>query len=435
MADKNQKIPFLDRNRLSIQAVQLAAAALVGILIYLYSRLISTLQGLFLDHFHQNPYFLALAMPLFFLAAAWVVVRFAPDARASGIPQVLAAIHRTLPDQPEALAAPLVSLKTTGVKILSLALGAVGGASVGWGGPTLQIGASLFAFTAQKTRRYFPLMDFRSFLVAGAAAGVSVAFNTPLAGITFALEEIAESTFVQFKRGVILSVIVASLTAQALRGGAAYFGHPDLSGLSLSFPFLFFALLIGAAGGLGGGLFARVLTHPLAGFPPRRWWARALACGAACAALALLTHGDSAGSGYRITRNFLNDPLGSLPPFFFLEKFLATVFSIFSGMAGGVFTPGLCAGAGLGYSLGGLFHAGDLRACALMGMAGFFAGSFQTPLTAVVIVMEMTGQSALLVPLLIAAFVAQGLGKWLMPVPLYRLLARRELEGLETTEA
>ncbi|HET9870236.1 MAG TPA: chloride channel protein [bacterium] len=410
-----------DRNGLYIKAVQLAAAVLVGVLSYGYAGLISATQGFFLFAFHGHTWLAALAAPLVFLGSTWLVVRFAPEAHGSGIPQVLRIIEDS--DRPRSVLNPLVSVKTAAFKALSTALGTLGGASIGREGPTVQIAASAFAFAAQKARLYFGLADFRSFLVAGAAAGIAAAFNTPLAGITFALEEIAEATFTQFKRVVMLSVIVAGITAQALGGNYLYFGHPLIPVLSSSI--LPFALVIGLAGGLGGGFFARVLTSPFNGLLPRRWWTRALACGVFCSALALLTHGVTTGSGYEATRHFMDDPDGRLSPLFFAEKFLATVFSYMSGMAGGIFSPCLSIGAGMGFTLAHLFHVPDLRACALIGMVAFFSGVVQTPLTAVIIITEMTDQSSLLIPFLIAAFVAHGVGKLIMPVPLYRTLANR----------
>ena len=408
-----------DRNALYIKIVQLAAAVAVGLLSYGYAGVISATQALFLRAFQWHAWLAAAAAPFLFVAAAWLVVRHSPEAAGSGIPQVLKSIED--PNGPRSVATPLVSVRTAGFKALSTFLGTLGGASIGREGPTVQIAASAFAFAAQKARRYFGLQDFRSFLVAGAAAGISAAFNTPLAGITFALEEIAEASFAQFKRVVMLSVIVAGITAQALGGNYLYFGHPQVPAPSpLVIPF---ALLIGLAGGLGGGFFAKVLTSPFQGLLPRRWWARALACGVLCTVLALLTQGLTSGSGYEATRKFMDDPGASLSPLFFPEKFLTTVFSYLSGMAGGVFSPSLSIGAGMGSSLALLFHLGDLRACALIGMVAFFSGAVQTPLTAVIIITEMTDQSSLLIPFLIAAFVAHGVGKWIMPVPLYRRLA------------
>jgi H+/Cl- antiporter ClcA len=408
-----------------IRAVQLVAAVIVGLSAYFYAKLIALAHDLFMRGYEDHPYYLALLAPLLFIAATWLVVRFAPEAKGSGIPQVLQAIEKVTPQNPQEINSPLVSVKTACWKVVSSTVGILGGASIGREGPTVQIASSVFAWTARHARTYFGLRDFRSFLVAGASAGIAAAFNTPLAGITFALEEIAEATFSQFKRVVMLAVIVAGITAQALGGNYLYFGHPFIQNPSLTI--ISSAVILGVAGGVFGGFFAKAISSPLK-MLPRSWWLRALVCGLICSGFGLLSNGDTAGSGYETTRKFMDDPQGTLPLLFFPEKFLTTVFSYLSGMAGGIFSPCLSIGAGMGFTLGKLSLAVDLKACALIGMVAFFSGAVQAPLTAVIIIMEMTDQSMLIVPFMIAAFLAHGIGKVIMPTPLYRFLAFNKLE-------
>ncbi len=414
--------PF--RNSTYTQATQLIAAVIVGIAAYLFSLVVSQAHGFFIRHFVAHPFWVSCVTPLLFVIATWLVVWFAPEAKGSGIPQVLVAIGTSTPQKAESFLSPLVSMKTASFKVLSTTIGILGGASVGREGPTVQIASSVFAWVAGKSNKYFGEVDLKSFLVAGGAAGIAAAFNTPLAGITFALEEIAESTFSQFKRVVMLSVIVGGITAQALGGNYHYFGHPFITDPSLAI--IPFSIFIGLAGGLLGGLFSRILTSPVVNILPQHWFFRALACGLICALFSFLSSGDTAGSGYEVTRKFMDNPGGSLPILFFGEKFLTTVFSYLSGMAGGIFSPSLSIGAGMGFSLAKLFHLVNLRACALIGMVAFFSGVVQAPLTAVIIIMEMTDQSMLIVPFMIAAFVAHGMGKVIMPIPLYRRLALME---------
>jgi H+/Cl- antiporter ClcA len=98
-------------------------------------------------------------------------------------------------------------------------------------------------------------------------------------------------------------------------------------------------------------------------------------------------------------------------------------------MAGGIFSPSLSIGSGIGISLAKLFHFENFRTCALMGMVAVFSGVVQAPLTAVIIVTEMTDRHILILPFMVAAFLGQGIGKIIMPVPLYHFLARRHEEG------
>lgn len=409
------------------KAAQIGAAIAVGVGAWQFSRLASTAQNLFILAFRDWPFQTTLAAPLLFLVAAWVVRRFAPEAKGSGIPQVLLAMEDASSRSIRAMHSPLISLRTAAVKVVSAGIGMLGGASIGREGPTVQIASSIFAFAARKSGRWFPIKDYRSFLVAGAAAGVSAAFNTPLAGIAFALEELAEHSFSQFKRGVMLCVIVAGITARALGGNYLYFGHPRIADPSMALAL--FAIFTGVLGGLFGGLFSRVLTQNRLRILPRSWWMRALACGAFCSCLAYLNRGATAGSGYESTRAFMDDPAGSLSQLFFPEKFLTTIFSYLSGIAGGIFSPCLSIGAGLGVNAGQWLHMTDLKACALVGMVAFFSGVVHAPLTAVIIIMEMSDQHMLIIPFMIAAYLAHAVGSVVMPVPLYRHLAFQRPEN------
>lgn len=410
----------------SMQASLLLVAVVAGICAYLYAELISLAQSFYYFLFQGHPYLLFLACPGLFLAATWLVVKFAPEAKGSGIPQVLQAIEENPDPKPGAVVTPLVSIKTAAFKVLSSVVGILGGASIGREGPTVQVASSLFAFMARHAKRYFGSLDFQSYLTAGASAGISAAFNTPLAGITFALEEIGEHSFAQFKRAVMLAVIVGGITAQAIGGNYLYFGHPTIENFSSSIYLI--CGVIGVLGGLFGGFFSMILTRPRMVILPSKWWARALVCGILVSLLNLLTHADTAGSGYDVTKRFMDTPGTTLPVLLFPEKFLTTVFSYLSGMAGGIFSPCLSVGSGMGYTIAQVFHIPNLRVCALIGMVAFFSGVVQAPLTSVIIVMEMTDQSMMIVPFMVAAFLAHGIGHLLMPVPLYHRLAEMEME-------
>jgi H+/Cl- antiporter ClcA len=413
------------RQRAYLHASIWLASALVGVAAVAYAKLIAWAQWLYFCWFDSHPYATSATAPLLFVAATWLVQRFAQEARGSGIPQVLQAIHRA--EEPGAEHAVwelrLVSLRTAAVKIISSTLGILGGASIGREGPTVQIAASLFAWVGGLARRICPEADSSAFLSAGAAAGVAAAFNTPLAGVTFVMEEIAEQSFGSLKQVVVFGVVISGITAQALAGNYLYFGRPSISTPSFNHLVLA-ALLVGLLGGVAGGVFARLLVSRPKIPVPGTHWARALSAGALCAVAGLWTHGSTAGSGYEVTRQSI-ESLGNATPgvMFPLWKLATTVLSYLSGMAGGIFSPCLSIGAGIGFSFAELTHIASTKACALLGMVAFFSGAVQAPLTAVVIVMEMTDQHSLVLPFMAAAFCAQSMGRRLMPVPLYRYLA------------
>ncbi len=424
------------RTRTLLHASVWIAAIIVGISAVLYAKVIAWTQRVYLDCFQSQPFLLSIVTPVGFLFASFLVRKFAPEAKGSGIPQVLQAIELSKESScakgkatnKDIWQTELVSLRTAFFKVLSSMVGILAGASIGREGPTVQIASSGFAWIGRKVKGHLPQVDFQSYLIAGAAAGVAAAFNTPLAGITFALEEIADGAFGPFRQNVMMAVIIAGITAQALMGDYLYFGHPILP--KSNFMVIPEALLIGILGGLLGGAFAKVLAFPKLTRLPEHWLTRAFICGAICAAITLLTHGDSAGSGYEITRKTLeSSDLSDANLYFPILKLVTTVLSYLSGMAGGIFSPCLSIGAGLGTSIAKLAHFANFKACALMGMVAFFSGVVQAPLTAVIIVTEMTDEHILIIPFMIAAFLAQAIGKWLMPVPLYGFLAGRHEEG------
>lgn len=411
-----------------------SAAALVGLAAVLYAKLIAWSQGLYFQAFEIHPYILTATTPILFVLATWLVKRFAEEAKGSGIPQVLQAINlaRKPNASHEIWVHRLVSLRTAVIKVFSSTIGIFAGASIGREGPTVQIAASGFAWIGNLVRRVHPKVDFPSFLTTGAAAGVAAAFNTPLAGVTFAIEEVVDGSFGPFKQLVILGVVIAGITAQGLAGNYLYFGHPNIPEVNFLL-MLFYAFPIGILGGLSGGFFARILSSPSKIPLPKQWWLKSFFFGVICAAIGLLNHGSTSGSGYEITRLSL-ESLGTENPglLFPVWKFITTTLSYLSGMAGGIFSPCLSIGAGLGFSFAAITHISSMKACALLGMVSFFSGVVQAPLTAVVIVMEMTDQHALILPFMAAAFLSQAIGKWIMPVPLYRFLANRNNRELNS---
>jgi H+/Cl- antiporter ClcA len=420
----------ISRPKTYLYAAVWIAAGIVGVAAVMYARLISAVQFHFFEYFHQYPLIASCLCPLLFVLATASVRKFAPDAKGSGIPQVLAAIEKSKnPTNSEMVwKSSLVSLRTSAIKVISSVLGIMGGASIGREGPTVQIAASGFAWIGHRIRKFAPEIDLQSFLIAGGAAGVAAAFNTPIAGIAFALEEIADGMFGPFRQLVMLAVIIAGVIAQGLSGNYLYFGHPTIVGESIFF-LLLEALFIGIIAGIAGGLFAKLLAYPKITRLPEHWIARSLICGIICSAAGYFTHGATSGSGYEITKATLESTnLDSADLLFPVYKFATTAFSYLSGMAGGIFSPCLSIGAGIGLTIAKVVGLANFKTCALMGMVAFFSGAIGAPLTSVIIVTEMSDQHILAIPFMIAAYLAFSFGKRIMPVPLYHCLAKRHLD-------
>ena len=369
--------------------------------------------------------------PLGFALSVFLTNRFFPNSQGSGIPQAIAA--RQLTDQ--AARGRLVSIRIAIGKILLTVLGLLCGASAGREGPTVQVGASImFAIGRMSPRRQPGL------ILAGAAAGVAAAFNTPLAGIVFGIEEMSRAFEARTSGLIIAAVIAAGLTSLALVGNYAYFGS---SATTLRNGIDWLAVpLCGVAGGLAGGLFSRIVITMARGLPgtfgpaiKRHPIPLALACGLGVALCGLASGEMIYGTGYGQVKAAL-DSGTPLSWNFGLLKLAATAFSAISGIPGGIFSPSLAIGAGLGINVAHIFPNAPLGAMILLGMVSYFAGVVQAPITAFVIVTEMTDNHAMVVPLMAAALIAYATSRLVCHEGIYHALAKGFLRaGSDTVRA
>ncbi|MDB5978671.1 MAG: chloride channel protein [Nevskia sp.] len=359
-----------------------------------------------------------LLTPLSFVLVVWATQRFVPGARGSGIPQAIAALD--LPETDDR--SRLLSLRIALGKIALTVLALLGGASVGREGPTVHVGASIMDALGRFAR--FPYDYLRRALVlAGGAAGLAAAFNTPIAGIVFAVEEMARSMEERTTGTLLTAVILAGVVSTALLGNYTYFGvsnaHLPTAGAWLG------VLLCGCVGGLGGGLFATALIasgRRLAALAAQRPIALAFALGLLVAMLGLLSQGSTYGTGYDQARGLLT---GQANPglLFPVYKWLATLASYLTGTPGGIFSPSLATGAGIGADLAPLVPQAPLETMVVLGMAGYFTGVTQSPLTGAVIVMEMVDDHALILPMLATSFLALAVSRLVCKEQIYRALA------------
>jgi H+/Cl- antiporter ClcA len=363
--------------------------------------------------------------PLGFGACVFAARRWFQNSQGSGIPQAIAAHRLSDPG----IRAQLVSMRIAIGKILLTLLGLLCGASAGREGPTVQIGASVMFSLGQWSRRHQ-----RGLIVAGAAAGVAAAFNTPLAGIMFGIEELTRS-FERHTSGLIVScVIAAGIVAMGLLGNYTYFGSSEgnVHGASA----VAIVLICGVAGGLAGGTFSRILIAGSDGLPARighlaraRPIAFAMLCGLAVAACGLGSSVSIHGTGYQQVSEALASSQ-PLPPQFTIFKFAATALTSLSTLPGGIFSPSLAIGAGLGANIATLFQDVDVSAVMLLGMVAYLAGVVQAPITAFVIVMEMTNNHSMLIPLMAAALIAHGASRAVCREGIYHALAHRILQKI-----
>jgi H+/Cl- antiporter ClcA len=297
----------------------------------------------------------------------------------------------------------------------------------------VQVGAAAMHALGRALRLPRPDMR-RSLVLAGGAAGVAAAFNTPLAGVVFAIEELSHSFEARTSGTVLTAVILAGITTLALAGNYTYFGVSPAE-LDLGAGWLAVGLC-GLAGGVAGGAFSAALVAAAQGRPgfAGRWPGRhpilfAALCGLALAGIGLASGGTTYGTGYAQAKAVV-EGAATMPPFFPVLKLLATVISYLSGIPGGIFAPSLSIGAGLGQWIAGLIPNAPSGAVVLLGMVGYFSGVVQAPITATVIVMEMTDNQRMTIPLLATAMLAFGVSRLICRRPLYGALARRFLAAM-----
>ncbi|WP_027059363.1 chloride channel protein [Mesorhizobium loti] len=430
MAGTSRKYPFLRRSRAMLgsrrvwqpRLVFWAGAVSIGVISVLFAVLADKAQALFHlmtgDKGGWRFYLPLIVTPLGFVLCAWLAQAFFPGSQGSGIPQAIAARH--LRDEEDR--GHLLSLRLAAGKIALTIIGLFCGASIGREGPTVQVGASLMLQAA----RWGGMAQARGLILAGSAAGIAAAFNTPLAGIVFAIEEMGR-TYESRTNGLVLTaVILAGIASLGLLGNYTYFGvSKDTISFAAEWPLVIACGVIGGGFGALFSLLALKVTRRIRRWHTQQPLARALlvaaVCGLAVAMIGIASGGLTFGTGYMQARGAVEGT--PLPWFFFGEKFLAGLLSMVSGIPGGIFAPSLAVGAGIGSSLGLLFGA-STGAAALLGMAGYFAGVVQAPMTAFVIILEMTGNHDNVIALMLASMLGYGTARMISHEPLYHALSR-----------
>ncbi len=374
-----------------------------------------------------SPYLALVVTPAGIALSAFVGQRYFAGAQGSGIPQAIAA--RFVQDRPAL--ERLLSLRIAFGKIALTVLGLLVGASIGREGPTVQIGASILVWLSYRTG----MGRQKGLILAGGAAGVAAAFNTPLAGIVFAIEEMSRSFERSISSLVLIAVILAGIAAVSINGTGSYFGLT--AAILDGWKDWFVVPVTAIAGGVAGGLFSRIVLWSarkmpslFGGFCRRRPLLFAALCGLGVAILGIASHGASYGTGYGAAKAALDGHLDH-PWMFTATKFIATLLSQMSGIPGGILSPSLSIGAGLGAVLSHLMPGVSPGAVAVLAMVGFFTGAVQAPITGFVIVAEMTGDQAMIIPLMATALVASGISKLITPEPLYHALAEDFRKRLE----
>nr|WP_294794478.1 chloride channel protein [uncultured Mucilaginibacter sp.] len=385
------------------------ASVITGLIAVVYAKLFLLAEGVTHFIFKYNARLIFILTPVCFVVAWWLVKKYAPYARGSGIPQVAAALEITNPNNEKAVD-KLLSVRIIIVKVFSSLIMAVGGAAIGREGPTIQIAATVFRKVNDVLPAWWPKIAKSNVIVAGAAAGLAAAFNTPLGGIVFAIEELTKTHFSYFKTAIFSSVIIAGLTAQGMVGPYLYLGYPKIGDLSaLVFVVV---ILVAVLAGLAGSVMGKIILGLF------KWKKRlkfnyqlalyAAVCAVIFAGLAFFIDAGILGSGKDLMVRTLFESDKHVTWYTPLLRIIGPVLSFTAGGAGGIFAPALSAGAGIGAQVSDWFSLGesDTNMLVLAGMVGFLTGITRSPFTSAILVLEMTDRHNVIFHLILAGMVA-----------------------------
>jgi len=385
------------------------ASVITGLVAVLYTKLFVGAEDITALIIKNHTWPLFILTPACFVFAWWLVERFAPYARGSGIPQVMAAIQISSP-KTNHLVDKLLSFRIILIKVASSLVMAVGGGAVGREGPTIQIAASIYKIIYQLLPKWWPKIAKRNMMVTGAAAGLAAAFNTPLGGIVFAIEELTRTHFSYYKTAIFSSVIIAGLSAQALLGPYLYLGYPKLDGLS---SLIFFGVaLVAVVTGLLGASMSKLIIYIFSLKARLKLKYQHVLYVAGCALvmafLAFFIDRAVLGSGKEIMQTTLFTSHKYVAWYIPVLRIVGPVFSFTTGGAGGVFAPALGAGASVGSLVASWFKVSDIdtNMLILAGMVGFLTGVTRSPFTSVILVLEMTDRHNVIFHLILAGMVA-----------------------------
>ncbi len=396
----------------NLRRIGLIAAAFVsGLVAVGYAKLFKLFEATSMELFGSRQQWLPMVAPVCFAASWYLVYRFAPGAGGSGIPQVMAAIELEERRPGSAVKTNLLGPRLSAIKIVSSLLCVAAGGAVGREGPTLQLSASIFHSVGRTFRRFTRVAAMETWLLAGAAAGLGAAFNTPLGGIVYAVEELASKQFNRVRSSVLTAVLVAGLVSQWLVGSYLYLGFPRIGKTGLAV--IPAAIAVGFVGGLlgaflGNALFrgTRAIRQSARERPLRAGLGMAVLAGLVVAGLALVDP-RALGPGNRLVSQILSGETVASAELV-LVRIVSTGASYLSGCAGGVFAPFLAIGASTGSWVSTWWPGSNAILLALLGMIAVLTGLTRAPLTSFVLILEMTDRHSAIFPMMLTALIALG---------------------------
>lgn len=403
------KIEYQDSLRVLPFLIASLVAATVSIL---YTKLFFAAEEVSLKLLHETHWSISLFATLATIFLSWYIpYRLAPQAGGSGIPQMLIA-NELDPASDSKLIRSLIGIRVIIVKIISSIICVLGGGAVGQEGPTLQIASGIFYRIGEKSTKWVQQISARSFILAGGASGLAAAFNTPLGGIAYALEELSKDYFNNFKTYVLWSVITTGILVQTALGGYLYLGFPTIESVSLET--YINVIAVSALTGIIGCLFGMILYWISKKRKAAKSIARLISINITCGLIFWLgiyfwnDHGVGGGKSLILDLLFKN---AWAQPSDVIVRTLGPLLMSVAGVAGGLFAPTLAIGASIGSLFSELFWTHNHHLLIMCGMIGFLTGFMKTPFTAFILVFEMTDRHSSLFPMMLSAAIAAAVAK------------------------
>ena len=365
------------------------------------------------------------------LVTGYLLWRFFPSARGSGIPQTKAALF---------IQDGRITFRTVAGKFLCCSASLATGMALGREGPSVQIGAGLASVIARNAG--LSSKQVKALVPVGCSAALAAAFNTPIAAVLFSLEEIMGDLNATVLGTAVLSSATSWMVLHLVLGDDPLF---HVTGYRLINPWeLADYAVLGIVGGLGSTVFVKlllILRQRFAQLPRQTVWLQPVAGGLAVGIMGYFAP-NVMGVGYSFVEQVLNgDVVLKTVVLLGVLKIIATSMCYSSGNAGGIFGPSLFIGAMMGGAVGSIAHtlfpsvtAGP-GAYALVGMGTAFAGIVRTPLTSVIMIFEVTRDYTIIVPLMVSNLIAYFISSRFQKVPIYEALAEQDGVHLPTAEA
>lgn len=378
-------------------------ASIVALVAVLYAKLFAICEEWALTHAAEN--YIFIAAPAGIIASFLLAHYFSKESAGSGIPQIIASVE--IKDDEHVILKKLLSFRMIFFKMLGSCVCVFGGGSTGREGPTLQVSSAIFYQLSRLWPKKLPKPPQNLMILAGGAGGLAAAFNTPLGGVVFAIEELAKVHILHVRTSIFQAVIISGLISQILIGNYLYLGQSILDAHSsvLVYQTLILALIIGFI----GAFFAESLLQ-IGRWRKSKSFAVQLTMTILCAGffsfLIWLCGPTTLGGGKSFMSELLKNPESQTSVLIPISRYFGNFFTYIGGVIGGVFAPALASGASIAHYLSTEFDFQAPRVMILVGMVAFLTGVTRTPFTSFVLVLEMSDSHEVIIYLMLSSLVA-----------------------------